>query len=590
MAILTAGVGLGIVIEQLVRRLTRAPASVIVVSTVGMLLIIQGVADKRYGAETITVDSYLSTKTFNISVNVGYNQLIIVLIGVAIAGGLAVLLGRTRIGVAMRGVVDDADLMELTGLDGTTVRRMAWMIGGSVAVISGILLAPIVGVDPIWLTLLVVQAFGAAAIGRFRGLPMTFVGGLIIGVGAAIGQKEESAHAALLGLPASVPFVALFAVLLIVGKRGLPAPVPVRRAQPEHFSRLPLPVLATGGLGLIALVIALPSLVDARLPVFIQAVGLAIMFLSLSLLVKMSAQVSLCHAAFVAVGAVAFSRLSTEAHLPWLFALIGAGLITVPLGVVVALPAVRLSGIYLALATFAFGLLMENLIYRKHFMFPQGGTRDAPRPHIPGSGTASDKQYFYIAVAVLIAVILAVVVLQRSRLGRLLRALADSPLALTTYGTGTTTTLVLLFSISAFFAGVAGGVISAGNGAAGPGGLGSLQSLLWVAVIAITGANLIRSSILAALALAVLPSYATKLDPDYQSIAFGVLAIVASLYAASGFDAVAWFKNSLVTSARVGTRGPVSGRAADPGWRRASASRTDAPADQRELAMSGGSR
>jgi branched-subunit amino acid ABC-type transport system permease component len=591
-SILLAGVGLGLVIEQVARRLTRAPAAVIVVATVGMLLIIQGVADKRYGAETITVDSYLSTKTFNISVNVGYNQLIIVLIGVAIAAGLAVLLGRTRIGVAMRGVVDDADLMELTGLDGTTVRRFAWMIGGSVAVISGILLAPIVGVDPIRLTYLVVQAFGAAAIGRFRSLPSTFLGGLIIGVGAAVGQKEESAHAALLGLPASVPFVALFAVLLIAGKRGLPTPVPVRRAQPEHFTRLPAPVLLAGALGLVGLVIALPSLVDARLPVFTQGVGLAIMFLSLSLLVKMSAQVSLCHAAFVAVGAVGFSRLSTEAHLPWLVALIGAGLITVPLGVLVALPAVRLSGIYLALATFAFGLLMENLIYRKHFMFPQGGTRDAPRPHLPGSsGTASDKQYFYIAVSVLVAVILAVVVLQRSRLGRLLRAMADSPLALSTYGTGITTTLMLLFSISAFFAGVAGGVISAGNGAAGPGGLGSLQSLLWVAVIAITGANLIRSSILAALALAVLPSYATKLDPDYQSIAFGVLAVVASLYAASGFDAVAWFKNSLTTSVRVGTRGPIPARADDPGWRRAGATRSEAHAESsRELTMSGGRR
>lgn len=593
-SILIAGVGLGLLFEQVARRLVRAPASVIVVATVGILLIIQGTADKRYGAETITVDSYLSTKTFNISVNVGYNQLIIVLIGVAIAGGLAVLLGRTRIGVAMRGVVDDADLMELTGLDGATVRRVAWMIGGSVAVISGILLAPIVGVDPIRLTFLVVQAFGAAAIGRFRSLPATFVGGLIIGIGAAIGQKEESAHSALLGLPASVPFVALFAVLLVVGKRGLPTPVPVRRAQPEHFSRLPLPVLLAGAAGLVALVIALPGLVDARLPVYTQAVGLAIMFLSLSLLVKMSAQVSLCHAAFVAVGAVAFSRLATEAHLPWLLALIGAGLITVPLGVVVALPAVRLSGIYLALATFAFGLLMENLIYRKHFMFPQGGTRDAPRPHLPGSGMANDKQYFYVAVGVLVAVILAVVVLQRSRLGRLLRALADSPLALATYGTGITTTLVLLFSISAFFAGVAGGVISAGNGAAGPGGLGSLQSLLWVAVIAITGSNLIRSSILAALALAVLPSYASKLDPDYQSIAFGVLALLASLYAASGFDAVAWFKNSLTTSDRVGTRGPIPSRTLDPGWRRAATSRSDSSAGRAEQteqpAMAGGGR
>jgi branched-subunit amino acid ABC-type transport system permease component len=587
-AIAVVGVLFGLVLEGVARRLAKAPASVIVVATVGLLLIIQGVASKRYGAETITIKNYLPTDTFAIaSTNVGYNQLIIVLIGVAIAVGLGLLLSRTRIGIAMRGVVDDSDLMELTGLDGSGVRRMAWMIGGSVAVVSGILLAPIVGLDPIRLTYLVVQAFGAAAIGRFRSLPWTFVGGLIIGVAAAIGQKVESEHTQLLGLPASVPFIALFAVLLIVGKRGLPTPVPVRRQQPEHFTSLPVPVKAAVGLGLGVLVIMLPDLVDARLPVYTQAVGLAIMFLSLSLLVKISAQVSLCHAAFVAVGAVAFSRLSAEANLPWILALLGAGLITVPLGIIVALPAVRLAGIYLALATFAFGLLMENLIYRKSFMFPQGGTRDAPRPDLFGTGPADNKEYFYVAVVVLAAVIAGVIMLQRSRLGRLLRALADSPLALTTYGTGTTTTLMLLFSISAFFAGIAGGVIATGNGAAGPGGLGSLQSLLWVAVISITGNSLIRSSILAALALAVLPSYLTKLDADYQAIAFGVAAILASLIAASGFDPVTWIKDSLATTKRIGTNGPIPSRTKDATWRRASSSRAAQPEQTRERELVG---
>lgn len=595
-SVLVVGVLFGFVLERVARRLAKAAPSVIVVATVGLLLIIQGVTSKRYGAETITIDSFLPTETFDISVNVGYNQLIIVLVGIVIAVGLGLLLSRTRIGIAMRGVVDDSELMELTGLDGAAVRRLAWMIGGSVAVISGILLAPIVGLDPIRLTYLVVQAFGAAAIGRFRSLPWTFVGGLIIGVVAAIGQKLESEHTSLAGLPSSVPFVALFVVLLVVGKRGLPTAAPVRRQQPERFSPLPLPFRASAGIAFGVVVIFLPNLVDARLAVYTSACGLAIMFLSLSLLVKMSAQVSLCHAAFVAVGAVAFSRLSTEANLPWFLALLGAGLITVPLGILVALPAVRLSGIYLALATFAFGLLMENLIYRKGFMFPQGGTRDAPRPDIPGIGVADDKQYFYVAVAILAAVIVCIVILQRSRLGRLLRALADSPLALSTYGTGTTTTLMLLFAISAFFAGIAGGVIAVGNGAAGPGGLGSLQSLLWVAVIAITGTNLIRSSILAALALVVLPSYLADLDADYQAIAFGVLAILASLITASGFDPVTWIKDNLAGSSRVGTKGPIPQRGADAGWRRASASRKDASsktaaaAEDEQLVLTGGDR
>jgi ABC-type branched-subunit amino acid transport system permease subunit len=176
-------------------------------------------------------------------------------------------------------------------------------------------------------------------------------------------------------------------------------------------------------------------------------------------------------------------------------------------------------------------------------------------------------------VAILLVVIAAVIVLQRSRLGRLLRAMADSPLALNTYGAGTTTTLMLLFAISAFFAGVSGAVLASGTGTAGPGGLGSLQSLLWVAIISITGNNLIRSSIFAALLLAVLPSYVTKLNPNYQSIGFGIAALLVSLLNASGFDPVAWIRENLATSKRVGTTGPIPSRTADDGWRRASSAR-----------------
>jgi len=74
----------------------------------------------------------------------------------------------------MRGVVDDADLISLSG---TAVRRAAWAIGASFAAISGILIAPTLGLDAVLLAQVVVQAFGAAAVGRFTSIPSTFAGG-----------------------------------------------------------------------------------------------------------------------------------------------------------------------------------------------------------------------------------------------------------------------------------------------------------------------------------------------------------------------------------------------------------------------------
>ena len=93
-----------------------------------------------------------------------------------------------------------------------------------------------------------------------------------------------------------------------------------------------------------------------------------LLLLSLGLLVRLSGQVSLCQVSFAAVGAAAFSHLAGSG-VPWLIALIVAGLIAVPLGALLAVPAIRLSGLYLALATFGFGLLLQDMFYQSHLMF-----------------------------------------------------------------------------------------------------------------------------------------------------------------------------------------------------------------------------
>src|SRR2546423_8969420 len=92
------------------------------------------------------------------------------------------------------------------------------MIGSAFAGLAGILLAPLTGLDAILLTLLVVQAFGAAAVGAFTSLPLTYVGGLVVGVGGALATKYVVDVPNLAGFPPSLPFIVLFAVLLLSPK------------------------------------------------------------------------------------------------------------------------------------------------------------------------------------------------------------------------------------------------------------------------------------------------------------------------------------------------------------------------------------
>ena len=575
-----AGLGLlfGIGLERLARNLSSAPPAVIVVATIGLLLGIEGIISAHYGPETQLVKSFLPTSTFRLpGVNVGWDQLVVVVTGIGASAALALTLARTRIGTAMRAVVDDPDLLEITGFDATVVRRAAWILGGAVAVLSGILIAPTIGLNPLLLSYLVVQAFGAAAIGRFRSLPGTFAGGLILGVVAALGQKYTTNFPVLLGLPASVPFIVLMVVLVASRPGSLPGAGVAKRPRLDRLT--PLPALPTAALGVVAaaVVLAIPTLVGARLPVYTSAAAYVIVFLSLGLLVKTAGQISLCHAAFVAVGAVAFSRIA-GAGVPWPLALVGAGLATVPVGILVSLPAVRLSGVYLALATFAFGLLMENLVYRTFLMFGLEGHRLAPRPTLAALALSGDRGYFFVAVALAGMVALAIAALQRSRLGRLLAARADSPAALGAFGANGTTLLVLVFSFSAFFAGVAGAVLASGNRAAGPAGLGSLQSLLWIAVLAVSGNRLTSSAVVAAALLAVIPAYLPQSWQNYQPIAFGVIAVAAALLAAARFDWVAAVKADLARSPRRVSGGPARARMTHP-WTSPVASRSRPDSD-----------
>src|SRR5207248_2979441 len=153
----------------------------------GLVVGIQQVIVIRYGGSSIRTRAFLPTSNYRLlGVNVGADQLIVMAIALGGMVALTWLFRATRLGRSMQAVVDQPDLLALTGTSPVKVRRWAWLIGTSFAGLSGVLLAPSIGLDSLALTLLVVQAFGAAAIGMFTSIPLTYLGGLIVGVLAAL--------------------------------------------------------------------------------------------------------------------------------------------------------------------------------------------------------------------------------------------------------------------------------------------------------------------------------------------------------------------------------------------------------------------
>src|SRR2546430_1421026 len=133
------------------------------------------------------------------------------------------------------------------------------------------------------------------------------------------------------------------------------------------------------GAGPLALAV-MPAVVGTKLPVWIGGLHSLIVFGSLALLVWTSGQISLCHAAFVAVGVTTMSHMTHGLGLPWGVALLLSGLVAVPVGALVAIPALRLSGLYLALATLGFGVLMQFVFFPTSFLFGTALPVSAPPP------------------------------------------------------------------------------------------------------------------------------------------------------------------------------------------------------------------
>ncbi|MET0579295.1 MAG: branched-chain amino acid ABC transporter permease/ATP-binding protein [Ilumatobacteraceae bacterium] len=531
-SVLVVGPLLGLLMERIARRLAPQRTAWKVVGTAGLILVVQGLGTIKYGVDGRRVEQYLpkGNDTFRVlDVNIRYSQLTVTIIALVVVGALYALFRFTRLGIAMRAVVDDPDLLDLQGTSPVKVRRISWIIGSTFAALSGVLILPFLGLEPITLTFLVVQTFGAAAIGLFASIPLTFLGGILVGVGEALLTKYEVTYPIITGLSKSLPFIVLIVVMLVTPRRKLlpPSTAEHRPALLWHGPR----VMRIGAYVVVFGFLATVPLWAANFkltPWWTGALTTTIVMLSLGLLVRTAGIVSLCTAAFAAIGAVSFSQLNVDVGLPWLVAILLAGLIAVPVGALVAIPAIRLSGLFLALATLGFGLLVERLFYRRSWMFTtlaQG--RSMPRP----GWAQTDRAYYYLVLAFVVVAVLAIGLINRGRLGRILLGVGDSPTAVSTLGLSINVTRVIVFCIGAYMAAVAGALHGAMLNFAGGESTfySSFNSILLLAVLALAPFRVPWYAIFAGLTQ-IIPGYVGGTNTPYVlTVIFGLSAVLVAM-------------------------------------------------------------
>jgi ABC-type branched-subunit amino acid transport system ATPase component/ABC-type branched-subunit amino acid transport system permease subunit len=459
-------------------------------------------------------------------VNIGEDQLIIMAVSLVAMLLLSAFLKFSRVGLGLRAVVDNPDLVNCSGRNPRALRRLAWIIGCTFAALSGVLLAiaPSFGPDSGQVGRLIIPAFAAAAVGYFTNLPLVYVGALAIGIASSVLTRYVTASW-LLALPPSVPVVVLLGALMVTPTRRL-----TERWRTTHVvTRPPRPGRRVALAGSVALFVVLgftPTWAGFEVNIYTTALVYVLIFLSLGMLVRESGQLSLCHLGLAAIGATTFARFATNLGLPWAVAAIGAALVTAIVGALVAITAIRLSGVFLALATLAFGYILQQFFYGTDLMFGSSVAIPAPRPFI---GTR-DSDYYYVVLGIVAATSVFVVVLDRTRMGRLLRGMADSPVALQAQGATVNVTKLVVFALSAFLAGLAGALLTSLDNVTSSAAFSATDSLVIVAVLFVLPVAEPWYAVAAAIVYYLLPVKLNVSDPaSWTSFVFGAVSVVSVL-------------------------------------------------------------
>ncbi|GAB2743957.1 branched-chain amino acid ABC transporter permease [Nocardioides pakistanensis] len=456
LVLLVVAPAFGFFVQRFVARgLGDAPVSVSLVVTVGLFVGLIGVAQQVWPPAARSVPQFFDQAGFSAGgVFVTYHQLVTILLSAAVAGGLFLLLNRTRVGTAMRASVDNPDLLKLYGGQPGMVAALAWAIGTSLAALAGILLTPVIGLDYYELTLLVINAFAAAMLGRLKSLPLTFAGAMSLGILQSYAVAYLPSTGDLSGLRAVIPTLFLFVVIVLMPQAQL------RVGQVKGIVSAPLPTVrrsvAAGG-GLVVLVALLTlSMSGSSILLAGTAATYAMVMLSLVLLTGYGGHVSLAQFTFAGIGALSYAKLDS----PNLFGLLLAALIAAAVGALVALPVLRLTGLYLALSTLAFGALMDKLVFQASFAFGFNGSLPAERLSVLGIQVSDGGTYVVLMTIIFVAMGIGLLLLRRGRLGRILIAMRDSPAACGTLGLNMRWFRVGLFGLSAGMAGLAGALFA----------------------------------------------------------------------------------------------------------------------------------
>ncbi len=257
----------------------------------------------------------------------------------------------------------------------------------------------------------------------------------------------------------------------------------------------------------------------------ILAASHVIVAVGLNLLVGYTGLISLGHAGFVAIGAYTSGLLVVKLGAPWGLSLLGAAAVSAGFGFLVGLPALRLTGPYLTIATLGFGIAVYQVL--TNWTALSGGRTGLPIPQLSLGipGLSATQQLYFVATGTAVFLSWIGYNLARSHVGRALAAIRDSDIAAEVTGVNLIWYKTLAFAISAAYAGVAGAITAQALRHLEPQSFTIMESIMYLAMIVVGGLGTISGAIIGALILTVLPHYLSAFK-QWLPLIFGTTVIL----------------------------------------------------------------
>ncbi|WP_084959052.1 ABC transporter permease subunit [Thermoactinospora rubra] len=458
------------------------------------------------------------------------DQLITFGFAVLAAAGLWVFLRHTPYGLRTRACVDRRGLARLRGIDADATSAVAWMLSSALAALAGVLAAPVLGLDSHAYTVLLFASATAAVFGRLRSVPWTFAAGLALGVVQNLVAGYADVFEEVTGLRTAVPVILLFAGLVLLnrsrervaGSTAEDAPPPDYLAGlPAWRRRLPW---AAGLAALLAFAFTAP---DYYVGVAAQGLVLALIFCSFVVVTGIGGMVNLAQAAFAAMAALTCGW-AFASGLPFFAAIVLGVLAATAVGVLVALPALRLGGRILTLATLALALLADQVLFQVDAF--SNGTIGWPLPAI-GFGfadTTSPRVRVVVLLALIAVVAWLVRNLERSASGRAILAVRSAPAAATTSGLSAPRAKIMLFALASAIAGLGGVLFAVSKGSITATDLPAFAGFVWLAVVVLQGVRRIGGAVLGGLIAAGFPELLANwgVSAHVGAILFGLGGVI----------------------------------------------------------------